>query len=141
TVLKDADATAIYGSRGTNGVVIITTKQGKGSDGSTIRLDVYQGVNRSANLPKMMNVEQIMQIRREAFKNDGLIPSDDPASSVYAPDLLLWDTTQVTDWVDYLYGGTAHVTDIQVGISDGNARTSFNVNSNYRTESNILPGH
>ena len=71
-VLKDADATAIYGSRGANGVVLITTKKGKvGKTKFTGNLtNGYGGVTQ---FMKLMNTEQYLTMRREAFENDGIV--------------------------------------------------------------------
>lgn len=139
SILKDADATAIYGSRGANGVVLITTKKGKAGK-STTNISVSEGINRIANLPKLLNLKQYLQIRREAFKNVGRVPSADPTSSNYAPDLMVWDTTRSTDWAKYMLGGTGHVTDAQGNISGGNAQTTFYVGGNYHSETTVLPG-
>jgi TonB-dependent SusC/RagA subfamily outer membrane receptor len=90
SILKDADATAIYGSRGSNGVVLITTKKGKAGK-TKANLNINEGINRVANMPKLLDFQQYQQIRREAFANDGLVPSSDPNSSNYAPELTLWN--------------------------------------------------
>src|SRR5690554_2412887 len=70
-VLKDADATAIYGSRGANGVVLITTKKGK--EGKTnFNINSYTGVGSVARKLKLMNTAQYLTIREPAFINDGM---------------------------------------------------------------------
>jgi TonB-linked SusC/RagA family outer membrane protein len=140
TVLKDADATAIYGSRATNGVVLITTKKGK-SGKTQIELNVSQGMNQVANYPRLLNLDQYLQIRREAFANDGKIPSSDPNSANYAPDLTVWSQTESTDWAKHFLGNTGQVTNMQLSISGGDENTNFNFGGNYRTESTILPGN
>ncbi|HBG41134.1 MAG TPA: TonB-dependent receptor [Porphyromonadaceae bacterium] len=68
-VLKDASATAIYGSRGSNGVILITTKGGI-KDKMTVTLDAYMGVQNSYQALDMMNSEQYYHFIQEAFKND-----------------------------------------------------------------------
>lgn len=140
TVLKDADATAIYGSRATNGVVLITTKKGK-SGKTKVEVNISEGINQVANYPKLLNLEQYLQIRREAFANDGKVPSSDPKSSNYAPDLTVWSQTESTDWAKYYFGNTGHVTNAQLSVSGGDANTNFNFGGNYRTEGTILPGN
>ncbi|WP_292945110.1 SusC/RagA family TonB-linked outer membrane protein [Mucilaginibacter sp. 44-25] len=139
SILKDADATAIYGSRGANGVVLITTKKGKSGKAKT-DIILYQGISQVANLPKLLNLQDYLTIRKEAFKNDGLTPSSDPTSPSYAPDLKVWDTNKSTDWAKYILGGTGHVTNLQANISGGNEQTTFALGTNYRTESSVLPG-
>src|SRR6185437_9542657 len=86
-ILKDADATAIYGSQGANGVVLITTKKGKA--GQT-RFDVtaQSGWGKFTRKQKLLNTRQYLDMRYEAFKNDNATPNP---SADY--DLTLWDTT------------------------------------------------
>jgi TonB-linked SusC/RagA family outer membrane protein len=139
SILKDADATAIYGSRGSNGVVLITTKKGK-SGKTVVNLGISEGVSRVASMPRLLNLQQYLQIRKEAYKNDGTTPSPDPNADYYAPDLMAWDTTKSTDWAKYLLGRTAHFTDIQGNISGGSQQTSFIIGGNYHAENTVLPG-
>jgi TonB-linked SusC/RagA family outer membrane protein len=137
SILKDADATAIYGSRGSNGVVLINTKKGK-TGAITTDFNLYQGINQAADLPKMMDLDSYLQIRREAFSNDGLTPSTDPNSFEYAPDLLVWDINKSTDWVNYLFGGTGRLTNAQLNIKGGSNQTNFSISGNYRNEQSYL---
>ncbi|WP_293298608.1 SusC/RagA family TonB-linked outer membrane protein [Pedobacter sp. UBA4863] len=139
TVLKDADATAIYGSRGSNGVVIITTKSAKAGN-SKIDVDYRQGFSTINQKPKLMDLSAYLQMRREAFANSNRVPSANPTSADYAPDLTLWSQTEGTDWVDYMFGHTATATDLQGKISGGKGGTVFSINGNYRNEGTILPG-
>lgn len=75
-VLKDADATAIYGSRGANGVVLITTKKGNVKDGKTLlTINSYSGISEVANKVKLMNTPQYLAMRRKAFEVDGVTPT------------------------------------------------------------------
>ncbi|MDR1202667.1 MAG: TonB-dependent receptor [Tannerellaceae bacterium] len=70
-VLKDASSTAIYGSRGANGVILITTKKGNAGD-FTITLDSYIGTSSSIYMPKMSSSEQLYNFLRESYDNDNL---------------------------------------------------------------------
>ncbi len=81
-VLKDASATAIYGSRGANGVVLITTRAGERRTGTTITYDMYLGTQRAINLVDMMNGAEFMQVKKEAWAAAGRDTSD---ASVYFP--------------------------------------------------------
>jgi len=132
-ILKDADATAIYGSRGANGVILVTTKKGKPGK-SLLDLNVYQGAGRTAGSLNMLNTSQYLALRREAFKNDGVTPT-----AAEAPDLLLWDTTRSMNWQQYLAGGTAPVTNAQVSYSGGNELTTFRLAGNYYRQGSVLP--
>jgi TonB-linked SusC/RagA family outer membrane protein len=132
-VLKDADATAIYGSRGANGVILITTKNGK-SGKTKISFNMYSGWGRTTRTMDMLNTTQYLQMRREALKNDGLIPD-----AVNAPDVLLWDTTRYTDLRKLLTGGTAKTADVSASVSGGNAFTQFLLTAGYRRETTVFP--
>lgn len=139
TVLKDADATSIYGSRGTNGVVLITTKRSK-TGATKLDANIQQGFSTLVQRPQLLNLDDYLSLRKEAFSNDGKTPSANPSSANYAPDLTVWNQSQSTDWVDYLFGGTAHSTDAQVKLSGGQANTTFSISGNYRQETTVLPG-
>jgi TonB-dependent starch-binding outer membrane protein SusC len=124
-VLKDADATAIYGSRGSNGVILITTKKGK-SGQTKVDGNIYYGQGSASRRLKLMNTQQYLQMRREAFKNDGIDPDD-----VNAPDLVKWDTTRFTDWGKTLIGNISKMSNAQLSVSGGNANTQFVLSGNY----------
>src|SRR5690606_9534848 len=69
-ILKDAAATGIYGSRGSNGVILITTKRGS-KKGLEVNYSSRFGIGVAATLPNMMNTKQYLAIRQEAWENDG----------------------------------------------------------------------
>lgn len=133
-VLKDADATAIYGSRAANGVILITTKKG-GSGKTKVDLNISQGVSSLSVFPALLNLKEYLKLRREAFENDNITPTVSNA-----PDLLVWDTTHYTDWPRYLLGGKAFLTNGQISVSGGNEMTSFLVSASGRREGTVLPG-
>jgi len=125
TVLKDADATAIYGSRGANGVIIITTKSG--SVGKTkLDLNVYEGLSVVTNHYDLLNNKQYLQMRREALANDNIVPN-----TANAYDLLIWDTTRNIDWQKYVWGHTGKALDAQVALSGGNKQTNYRLGAGY----------
>ncbi|GGH16584.1 SusC/RagA family TonB-linked outer membrane protein [Sphingobacterium alkalisoli] len=131
-VLKDADATAIYGSRGAYGVVLITTK--KGSTGKTVvKAGLHRGINRVTRLVDLLNTEQYLEMRREAFSNDGVTPTVSNA-----PDLVLWDQHAETDWQKELIGKSASSTDAQLSVSGGSAHTQFMINGGYVRENLVF---
>ncbi len=138
-VLKDADATAIYGSRGANGVVLITTKKGAAGKTRTFA-NFYKGWSRVPKLPDMMNTPAYLAMRREAFSNDGLAPSDDPASPDYAPDLLVWDTIRETNFSKMMLGNIAHTHNAQAGLSGGNENIQLYLSAAYNKEGTVFPG-
>jgi TonB-linked SusC/RagA family outer membrane protein len=134
-ILKDADATAIYGSRGANGVILITTK--KGQVGKTeFSFNVTKGISEISRYNTFLSLPEYLQMRNEAYKNDGLMPS---ASD--APDLLVWSQSQSTDWQKYEFGNKAALTTVQGSLSGGTAENRFILSGNYRDEGSILPGN
>ena len=133
-ILKDADATAIYGSRGANGVILITTKKGK-TGKTKLDISVNRGMTEVSRFIPMLDLKQYLQLRREAFANDGVVPN-----TTNAPDLTVWDTTKSTDWQKLLLGGTGNVTDVQATLSGGEGRTRFLFNAAYRKETTVFPG-
>ncbi len=132
TVLKDADATAIYGSRGADGVVIITTKKGK--VGKT-KLDVsaYKGVREVTQRYNLMNTQEYISMRKEAFKNDGITPT---VANAY--DLLAWDQSAYTDWQKFSWGQFGSTTDVHAALSGGDNQTTFRISGNYDYTTEIL---
>lgn len=133
-VLKDADATAIYGSRGANGVVLITTKKGKAGE-SKVDVSIYTGISKVSNKLDLMNTQQYLQMRRDAFELDAVDPT-----LTTAPDLLTWDQNAYTDWQDLLIGNSADMTEARVSFSGGNAQTRFLLSGTYRNEGTVLLG-
>ena len=131
-VLKDADATAIYGSRGANGVILITTK--KGSPGNTrLSIDLNTGFGGVTNMVDMLGTADYLRIRQQAFDNDGITPT-----AANAPDLLLWDRSAYTDIPDLLMGHTAHQTKASFNISGGDLYNQFLFGGNYRRETTVM---
>ncbi len=109
-ILKDAASTGIYGSRGANGVILITTKRAK-KKGLSFDFTTRVGLSQPATRPNMMNSAQYLQMRQEAWENDGgtgyvWLPNYTSASD--APDLRKraydYARTVNTDWVDETIG-------------------------------------
>ncbi|MGY3211924.1 SusC/RagA family TonB-linked outer membrane protein [Mucilaginibacter sp. HD30] len=138
-VLRDADATAIYGSRGGNGVILITTKKGKAGQ-TRIDLNLNSGLSFTGQTLPLMNTGEYLAMRREALANDGLQPNLTPYDEAYAPDLLLFDPQKNTDWRKYFTGNKAAMTNANLSISGGNAQTTFHLSGGYNRESSIFPG-
>jgi TonB-dependent SusC/RagA subfamily outer membrane receptor len=140
-VLKDADATSIYGSRGANGVVLITTKKGKVGD-TKFTLDASQGAGSVGHFMDLLNTQQYLQMRHQAFANDGIaFPSitTNPSDNNYDVNGV-WDTTRYTNWQKAMIGGTAQWTNIQGNLSGGNANTQFLIGGGYNRQTTVFPG-
>jgi len=133
-VLKDADATAIYGSRGSNGVVLITTKKGKAGT-TKVDLNFEKGFGRVAKKANLLNTQEYLEMRSEAFQNDNITPNINNAK-----DLIAWDQNAYTDWQKVLIGNTSDYTNTQASVSGGNNITQFLIGGNYSRETTVFPG-
>lgn len=132
SILKDADATSIYGSRGANGVILIKTKKGKSGKTQT-NFNVYTGAQQVVNTMKMLSTPEYITMRKEAYKND-----NKPYDEDNAPDLTRWDQQKTTDWQKFYMGNTAHTTEAQGSISGGSEQTQFFLSGTYHKESSVM---
>ncbi|MGF7080394.1 SusC/RagA family TonB-linked outer membrane protein [Mucilaginibacter sp. UYCu711] len=140
TVLKDADATAIYGSRGANGVILITTKRGKVGK-MAINIRASTGIQRVGNRLNLLDVNQFLAMRKEAFANDVTYGGSTTVPTVTnAPDLLLWDQANVHDWQKEFISKTAVSNDLGLSISGGNENTKYLISAGYHKEGTVMPG-
>ncbi|MGG5504921.1 SusC/RagA family TonB-linked outer membrane protein [Myroides odoratimimus] len=133
-ILKDADATAIYGSRGANGVVLITTKKNK-SDKLSFSLSSSTSFSKVASKMKLLNTEQFNKMRDQAFINDGITTFPSDALDINGT----WDRNRYTDWQKELIGGTAKSQNIQLGVSAGSETTHFSASANYNDQTTVFP--
>jgi TonB-linked SusC/RagA family outer membrane protein len=131
SILKDADATSIYGSRGANGVILITTRKGKGGR-TQVSASYNTGISSASHLPEMMNTAQYLQMRRDAFTNSSVTPT-----ITNAPDLLLWDTNTDDQWQKWYLGNHAKYNEASASFSGGSSQTTFSFNGNYHAEGTI----
>ncbi|OHT43648.1 SusC/RagA family TonB-linked outer membrane protein [Flavobacterium tructae] len=134
-VLKDADATSIYGSRGANGVVLITTKKGKAGK-TSITLNASTGAGWITAMVPLMNTSEYLEMRRQAFANDGIASYPAAAYDINGT----WDQNRYTNWQKELLGGTSAITNLQASIAGGSDLTQFLLSGTYRTETTVLPG-
>lgn len=144
-VLKDASSTAIYGSRGANGVVIVTTKRGS-SGKPRINASSYYGISEVAGYPRMMNASEYMNWRREANRKiaiAGINPNGNWSSN--ANDNLLFNNIEQTNInngvdVDYsdLFLRQGNQQEHHVGVSAGNDQTKGYLSLGYYGENGIL---
>ena len=130
-VLKDASATAIYGARGSNGVILITTKRGKAGE-PRVNLDVYTGFQNVTKKVDMLNTQEYVELAREAYANTPNLPV--PA----AVQALLDDPT--LPYVDYqdLIFRTAPISSYQASVSGGTDKLSYLVSGNYLSQAGII---
>jgi len=139
-ILKDASATAIYGSRGSNGVVIITTKQGK-SEKYQIDYDGYAGSQKAWKLLPLLNTDQYLKYGKMMEDNAG---SPYPArwsnmnDPIYAGASQTWAQTN-TDWSDAMFR-TAVIQSHSLAISGGNTKSKFYSSAAYFNQDGIMIG-
>jgi TonB-linked SusC/RagA family outer membrane protein len=130
-VLKDASATAIYGSRGSNGVILITTKRGK--EGKTqVYYDGYYGVSSAIGKYDVMSGAEFDALRKEATA----------AGASYQPtpaEVANLAAGKEVDWQDEAYE-SGYITNHQVGAQGGTNSTQFNLSAGYFKQTTVLPG-
>ncbi|MBL1411453.1 SusC/RagA family TonB-linked outer membrane protein [Sphingobacterium faecale] len=136
-VLKDADATAIYGSRGANGVILITTKNGAADGNTHVNFLMNTGIASISRKLDLLDTEQYLEMRREAYANDGITQYPANAYDVNGA----WDTDRYTDWQKVLIGGTARNYRLQGGMNGGNESTHFQLSAAYQNETTVFPGN
>ena len=145
-VLKDAAATSIYGSRGSNGVILITTKRGS-SGKTTVSYDGYYGISEVIRTVDMMNGAEFAQMKRESRRVDpntgqvswdGVLPPDE---EVFLDPVELASLSQnpvrSTDYQDLVLN-SGWQTNQQLGVRGGNDKTQFNISLGYFDEQGII---
>ncbi|WP_448099579.1 SusC/RagA family TonB-linked outer membrane protein [Polluticoccus soli] len=128
-VLKDASATAIYGSRAANGVLVITTKKGK--KGKTrVSYDGWASISKAANLPKILEAKQYVEIKNEAMVNAGKTPG---FALLYNTDSSIVNT----NWYDVAYhSGLSQ--NHNINFSGSNDATNYYVSLNYTNQNGFI---
>lgn len=130
-VLKDADATSAYGSRGANGVILITTKRGKAGP-ANVSVNLTHGVTSVPRKLDLLSTKEYLEIRRQAFINDGMFPN--PANAI---DLLSWDPEKYTDWQDVVIG-EARSTQANISVAGGAEQTTYYLSASYRKTGELM---
>jgi TonB-dependent starch-binding outer membrane protein SusC len=130
TVLKDASAASIYGSRASAGVIVITTKQGQ-QGRSNVSLNYFTGIQRPTNLPVMLNATQYMNKMEEAWNNSGYT-----GTNPYTADKSRTDFAN-TDWLHELFtGGKSQ--NLQLNASGGSDKIQYLLSGGYSKDDGII---
>jgi TonB-linked SusC/RagA family outer membrane protein len=134
-VLKDADATAIYGSQGANGIILITTKKGRPGP-ARFTLDVYSGLGAATRMPHYLGLSSYLAMRHEALRNDSaaVAPTDYDING-------LWDTTRYTNWPKVLMGQMVRTNDLQGQLTGGDNNIQYFAGAGFYNESTVYPGN
>lgn len=127
-VLKDAASAAIYGARGANGVVLITTKKGKAGS-SLITFDAYYGVQNAYRKLPMLNSQEYATIMNEASINSGQAP-------VFTTDQIA--NLKTTDWQDVILSKNAPMQNYSLGFSGGSENSTFSSAMSYFSQDGII---
>jgi TonB-linked SusC/RagA family outer membrane protein len=137
-ILKDAASTAIYGSRASAGVILITTKRGK--QGKTLTTyDAWTGITNAVRIPETLNAQQYTDIKNEAIANRNEIAGrNDPDAYFlsYNPDGSVVDTK----WHDYIYR-TAVSHNHTASVSGGTEKNNYYFSANYSNQEGFLVGN
>jgi TonB-linked SusC/RagA family outer membrane protein len=134
-ILKDAAATGIYGSRGANGVILITTKRGK-TKGLSVDLNTRWGVSLPTARPNMLGSDDYLQMYQEAWENDGNTGRAD------LPNNVSWETAENTntDWVDETIG-TGFKQMYSIGVNTRKEKWGLFGNFTYDDNESYLKGN
>lgn len=133
TVLKDAAAGAIYGSRAASGVVLITTNNGQAGK-SNVNIEYFSGFHQATNLPKMLNTDQYLTVKDMAWHNT--LGNAAAATSPYQAARSRTDLAN-TDWLDELFE-TGKSQNLQVSASGGSEKVQYLISSAYYKQDGIV---
>ncbi len=135
-VLKDAASAAIYGSAGANGVVLITTKQGREGK-AQVSLDTYYGIQNVARKVNMLNAKEYITIMDEQALNSGLSAYNwGKYQSIYDTNGNVYDT----DWVDAMFEDNATTESYTLGITGGSATSTYALSLGYMNQEGVVGG-
>jgi TonB-linked SusC/RagA family outer membrane protein len=162
-VLKDASAAAIYGSRGSNGVIIITTKSGQRNTAPQVNVRSYVGVQSAFNTPDLMTAEELIAYTKDSRNNTYLRQQDptNPDSPFYNPlydpntnagreasgatgnhlipeAYVNWDGTD-TDWLSLVLD-TSVLQNYDMSVSGGSSNVTYFIGAGYMDQTGIIEG-
>ncbi len=142
-ILKDASATAIYGSRGANGVVIVTTKSGKSGKGK-ITFDTYAGLQNVTKKVDVLNAEEFVAYHIESRNNGWLQSGGNPATpnasrGTYAVAPIYFDPGKWahTDWQDEIFR-TGSVQNYNLAFTGGNENTRYAISASHFINNGVI---
>lgn len=137
SILKDASAVAVYGVRGANGVIIITTRRGKTGD-AKVSISTQVGVNVTNRLPKFLNAYDALTLLKESYLNDNLaFPYTDEQMEHYRTGDMP-SAYPNTDWQEEVMRKSSLQTQTNVNISGGTDRTKYFISGGYLYQNGIF---
>ena len=130
-VLKDASSAAIYGSRGANGVVLITTKRGSAGK-TTISVDSYFGFQNILNHVNVLGAEDFVNFRKTAQRRQDL-------NTILAPEEIAnYESGKSVNWQDLLLSKNAPQQNHQISLAGGSEKTKFLISLNYLQQKGVI---
>ena len=135
-ILKDANATAIYGSRGANGVVLITTKRGKAGDKTRITFNTYRALSKAAKQYNLATGPELATLENERFLNDGGNPALVPNRSVASGGRGLPEEQPTFDRLSDVFR-TAQTHSYELSAAGGSDKTQFYIGAGYFQQESI----
>ena len=134
-VLKDADATAIYGSRGANGVILITTKKGMNQK-TKVTFSSSVALGTVPKFMELLSTPDYIELRLKGMENDGL--SEIPANAYDVNGV--WDKSRETNWQKELIGNTAINYQTSLGVRGGDEYNQFFAQASVAKDGTVFPG-
>jgi TonB-linked SusC/RagA family outer membrane protein len=136
-VLKDAASAAIYGARAANGVILVTTKQGKKGK-MQVTYDGYYGVQDIENMPDLLNAQQFMDIYNEERTVSGKDPVDFAAAIPELYQKIQSGEFTGTDWMQEIYNENAPTQNHAFNITGGSGQSVFSLGFSYASQEGVL---
>ena len=139
SVLKDASAAAIYGSRAANGVILVTTKRGANKGKATISFNTFVGFQGEGNLKRdVLNSEQYIEIFTEAYDNEGAVKQWTDADLDQYKDA---NGNYInTDWKS-LITRTGVIQNYELGVTGGNETSNYYISGGYKTNNLMIKSY
>ena len=137
SILKDATATALYGVRGANGIILITTKRGTEMTAPQIRVKAEFGITQPVQLPELANASQWIDYYNELYRGSTEMPISDYARQMYLsgrdPDLY-----PNVDWVNTIFKDLAMTGRVHASVTGGSPKIRYYVSASYYTEGGMF---
>lgn len=130
-VLKDAASAAIYGSRGANGVVLITTKGGRRNQDGKISYDAYFGIQRAGRFMDLLDAREYATLQNEAY----IAAGKSPLPELTRPEFL----GEGTDWQEAIFEA-APISSHQLTFTGGSERSAYTISGNFFSQDGIVGG-
>ncbi|WP_192350108.1 TonB-dependent receptor [Algoriphagus sp. Y33] len=140
SVLKDAASASIYGSRGANGVILITTKSGKRKGAPQISINSYFGIQQPLQMPDMLGSVEMMQLQNEALRNVGQSETYSPEDIQKVIDGSDPNFSANTNWIEEVFRTRAPQHQTNVSVSGGAENLSYLVSYGHLNQDGLVIG-